>query len=233
MNKKFFLHTTSLLVDDIAIYKNGLEKLNYASSKNDKYDTVLKHVSIYQNPLYLELISSEFSEVSSVLKYIEQCSSNEIDIVNDTEFEKYYPLENVGFMGVDFSSSSDIDPLRQITNCELCTRAKNLFYKKTLINGDRQHIEMCVRNLYTEYTFEASALDDIEYWQNSDKTTLSRVIELIDDIKANPFTGGLGQTEVLRYQNGVASKRINYVDRVTYSLNKGKGVIYRCRSHYE
>ncbi|CDN32595.1 hypothetical protein BN938_2525 [Mucinivorans hirudinis] len=233
MNKKYFLHTTSLLVADFAIYKNGLEKLNYASSKNDKYDTILKHESIYLNPLYLELLSAEYSEVNSVLKYIEQCSPNEIDIVNDTEFEKYYPLENVGFMGVDFSSSSDIDPLRQITNCELCTRAKNVFYKKTLINGDKQHIKMCVRNLYTEYTFEASALEDIEYWQNSDKTILSRVIELIDDIKANPFTGGLGQTEVLRHQNGVASKRINHVDRVTYSLNQGKGIIHRCRSHYE
>lgn len=233
MDKKYFLHSISLLVDDFATYKNGLDKLNYIASTTDNHDCILKHESVYNNPLYLNLFSANYSEVNGVLKYIEQCSLSQINITNDTEFERYYPMQNVGFMGIDFSSTTDISQSRQITNSELCDMAKIAFYKNVLTNGDKQYIEICMKSLYNDYAFEPCAIEDIEYWQNADRTTIEKIIKLIDDIKANPFTGGLGQTEVLKHENGIASKRINHVDRVTYSIRQNNVVIHRCRSHYE
>jgi Txe/YoeB family toxin of Txe-Axe toxin-antitoxin module len=52
------------------------------------------------------------------------------------------------------------------------------------------------------------------------------------------FTGERFKTELLKEQNGVASKRLTKEDRVTYRIPKNKEnnkkvVVLRCKEHYK
>jgi toxin YoeB len=80
------------------------------------------------------------------------------------------------------------------------------------------------------YEFDTRAINDIISWYYDDKRFLVRIKQLIEDIKANPFLGGKGKTEVLG--NGRASKRIIKKDRIIYTYTQNKIFIHQCRGHY-
>ncbi|HTJ52342.1 MAG TPA: Txe/YoeB family addiction module toxin [Cyclobacteriaceae bacterium] len=84
-----------------------------------------------------------------------------------------------------------------------------------------------------KYTFDNQAISDILSWYYDDKRFLIRVKELIEDIEANPFTGGKGKTEALGGTGGKASKRIVKKDRIIYTYTSDKIFIHQCRGHYD
>ncbi|CAM3689686.1 Txe/YoeB family addiction module toxin [Sphingobacterium prati] len=95
--------------------------------------------------------------------------------------------------------------------------------------------EASIYNIFPieRYFFEKPAIDDILSWVRDDIRYISRIIALIEDIPLHPFSGGLGKTEILKYNwNGKCSKRIVKKDRVIYTYTDAKITIHRCREHY-
>jgi toxin YoeB len=92
-------------------------------------------------------------------------------------------------------------------------------------------------SLYPSYQFTAAAIEDLQHWQNHDQQMYQKVHALLHDILLHPFTGGLGQTEVLRYVEQCCSKRITREHRLTYWLSSNNDtqvvIIYRCKEHYQ
>jgi toxin YoeB len=83
------------------------------------------------------------------------------------------------------------------------------------------------------YHFEDRAMDEMISWISDDERYLRRIVMLIKDISTNPFTGGIGKTETMGGQGGMASKRIGDKDRLTYTYTKEKITIHSCRGHYD
>ena len=59
-----------------------------------------------------------------------------------------------------------------------------------------------------------------------------RIHDLLTDIKEHPYRGGIGKTEVLKQQGGIASKRINDEHRLTYQIKNNMIIILTCKGHY-
>jgi toxin YoeB len=78
-----------------------------------------------------------------------------------------------------------------------------------------------------------NALNHIEYFKkNRDKTILSRIFLLIEDIQKDPYIG-LGKPEPLKYNlSGYWSRRINKEHRIVYSVLKDTVIIISIKGHY-
>lgn len=102
--------------------------------------------------------------------------------------------------------------------------------------GDISSLEDLQR-LYPNYLFEQQAFDDLMYWKNHDKNLYIKLHKLLQDIIINPFSGGLGKTEVLKSTEGQAAKRLDQEHRIVYILTGGGEnkmiTIYQCKGHYE
>jgi toxin YoeB len=83
------------------------------------------------------------------------------------------------------------------------------------------------------YHFEERAMNDMIFWFANDERYQRRIVMLIRDISTNPFTGGIGKTETLGGQGGMASKRIGEKDRLVYTYTEEKITIHSCRGHYD
>lgn len=233
MTNKFFLHTESLLVQNFEAYKIGISKLIEVKIECDSNDVIFKHENIYNSGHYSTLCHNLCDEASiAILQYIEQCTSHKVDISNDTIFAKEFPIYNTGFMGIDFSQFIDIRKERQVRDKDSFLRCKSYYYK-CLIRDTEHDISDCLLHLFPDYKFENEAIDDIRQLKNIDKTLVDRLIKLLQDIKPNPFTGGIGKTEVLKHLENVASKRITDEHRLTYTYNKSQTIVYRCFEHYK
>jgi len=85
--------------------------------------------------------------------------------------------------------------------------------------------------------FSTRAWDDFVHWQAADTATARKIINLITDIKRDPFRG-LGKPEPLRGNySGFWSRRITEEHRLVYRLTgqgEGQGLeIAQCRYHYQ
>lgn len=83
-----------------------------------------------------------------------------------------------------------------------------------------------------QFKFEQQAIDELVAWYYDDERYQNRIRDLIFDIPLHPFVGGLGLTEVLKGENGKASKRIEKKDRILYTYSKDLIIIHRCKGHY-
>lgn len=79
--------------------------------------------------------------------------------------------------------------------------------------------------------FYGSFFEQLLSWKVTAPNTFKRILELMQDVEENPFTGGLGRTEALKYSNK-ASKRTTHGDRLVYSLKNDIVTFYECTSHY-
>ena len=78
-----------------------------------------------------------------------------------------------------------------------------------------------------------NAIGHIEYFKkNRDKTILTRIFLLIEDIQKNPYTG-LGKPEPLKYKlSGYWSRRVNKEHRIVYSIQTDTIIILSIKGHY-
>jgi toxin YoeB len=89
-----------------------------------------------------------------------------------------------------------------------------------------------------DISFTPNAWEDLEYWISSDPDTLTKIKDLINSIRQDPFRG-LGKPEPLKYDlKGYWSRRITGEHRIVYKVNGTKGVdqkcqIIQCRFHYD
>lgn len=70
-------------------------------------------------------------------------------------------------------------------------------------------------------------------WKEVDKDLYKYILLLMKDVDLNPFSGGMGQTENLKYRGKEASKRINIVDRLSYTLQNNLVSFISCLGHYQ
>ncbi len=85
-----------------------------------------------------------------------------------------------------------------------------------------------VRNL----EFEPNAIDDLSYWVKNDRRKAEKILDLVQEIAKNPFTG-TGKPEPLKYNlSGCWSRRIDQEHRIVYFVGDEKIKILSCRFHY-
>jgi len=83
-----------------------------------------------------------------------------------------------------------------------------------------------------ELVFESAALEDLLWWIRQDRRKAVRVIELVQDVQRDPFTGK-GKPEPLKHElAGCWSRRIDQEHRLVYEVQNDKIRILACRYHY-
>lgn len=80
--------------------------------------------------------------------------------------------------------------------------------------------------------FSDESWDDYQFWQQNNKKLVTRINQLIKDIKRNPFEG-IGKPEPLKYElQGCWSRRIDNEHRLVYEFSDNELRIVSCRFHY-
>ncbi|MGP1470762.1 MAG: Txe/YoeB family addiction module toxin [Schwartzia sp. (in: firmicutes)] len=80
--------------------------------------------------------------------------------------------------------------------------------------------------------WDDEAWEDFEYWTQEDRTTLKRILRLLQDIERNGYQG-IGKPEPLRGDwSGFWSRRIDDKNRLVYRIREGRVEIAQCGSHY-
>jgi toxin YoeB len=74
--------------------------------------------------------------------------------------------------------------------------------------------------------------DDLKYWAANDRKTLVRLLDLMEAILRDPFTG-IGKPEPLRYTvSGAWSRRLTQEHRVVYLVSEKRIDFLQARYHY-
>ena len=82
-------------------------------------------------------------------------------------------------------------------------------------------------------TFAPEAFDQFNDWAAQDKKIHRKIINLINDIFRQPFTG-LGKPEPLKHElSGYWSRRITDEHRLVYGVTETEIIILSCRFHYD
>jgi toxin YoeB len=80
--------------------------------------------------------------------------------------------------------------------------------------------------------FAEQAWEDYLYWQKTDRKTLARINNLIQEIRREPFSG-IGKPEPLRHAlAGYWSRRINDEHRIIYKIEDNSVLLAQLRFHY-
>ena len=75
-------------------------------------------------------------------------------------------------------------------------------------------------------------LDDMMFFSRNNLKLLKKIIELMDAIANDPFTG-IGKPEALKGDlKGYWSRRVNDEHRIIYQVTNDAVIIISCRSHY-
>ena len=81
-------------------------------------------------------------------------------------------------------------------------------------------------------TFSNEAWEDYLYWQDTDRSMLSRINQLIKDVRRSPYNG-IGKPEPLKHQlTGWWSRRIDGEHRFLYRVTEQAIEISNLRNHY-
>ena len=82
-------------------------------------------------------------------------------------------------------------------------------------------------------TFSSKACANYLYWQKTDKSMITRINRLINDIQRKPYTG-IGKLEPLKHSlAGYWSRRINDKHRIVKKVEGDQIFIAQLRDHYE
>lgn len=236
--RNFYLFETALQVGSIDELEEGLNNLNsLITNRNAEEDNFICNPTIWEcnttQGMIYELFGGIVSpELQRVIPYIfSSFTEQETVYSSPATIDADYPNDCNAFTGINFTHTS-IPILRQIIN----HFSYSNFIKHCLKNGVIQHSAKMGENLielFPSFDFTGRAIEECLNWKNKNQGLYDRLFELFGDIINNPFMGGIGETEVLKHMNGVASKRINQTHRVTYRLENNRVVILACSGHYD
>ena len=83
-----------------------------------------------------------------------------------------------------------------------------------------------------EAIFEKEFREDLRYWVETDRKIALRVLELIEAIMRDPFTG-IGKPEPLKYlASGAWSRRLTQEHRLVYIVTAVRIYFLQARYHY-
>jgi len=217
MDKIYFLHSDACNNVKYENYEDGMEKLFSVKVNSSKDDVMYKHESIYNGNNFITLCGNYSQKNKVIIEFLEQCKTEVKNIVCDTELDNQYKNDiAVGFMGIDFTGIKGIDPARQITDEDSKKKADKKCYKNLLLNGFKDKFCYSLARLYPNYIFDDNSIDEIIDWQK-DQNTMIRIIDLLDDVRVNPYSNGLGNTEKLKGRPE-CTKEINGADRLLYEV---------------
>ncbi len=82
--------------------------------------------------------------------------------------------------------------------------------------------------------FYSRAWEDFQYWIGQDRKTLKRIMQLIQSIQRDPFTG-IGKPEPLKgaAYRGYWSRRIDEANRIVYKTDDQNLYLVQLRGHYD
>lgn len=87
-------------------------------------------------------------------------------------------------------------------------------------------------NKRREAVFHPEFLDDLRHWAETDRKTLLRLLDLVEAIQRDPFTG-IGKPEPLRHRAaGAWSRRLTKEHRVVYLVSEERIDFLQARYHY-
>jgi toxin YoeB len=80
--------------------------------------------------------------------------------------------------------------------------------------------------------FHPEFREDLRYWVKTDRKTALRILELIEGIVRDPFTG-IGKPEPLKFVlAGCWSRRITQEHRLVYRVSENRIDFLQARYHY-
>lgn len=80
--------------------------------------------------------------------------------------------------------------------------------------------------------FDVAAFEDLAWWIEQDRNKALRIVNLIKDVRRDPFKG-IGKPEPLKHElKGCWSRRIDQEHRLIYQVTEAKIRILACRFHY-
>jgi toxin YoeB len=80
--------------------------------------------------------------------------------------------------------------------------------------------------------FDPDFLEDLAHWVAADRKTALRILELVESIRRDPFSG-IGKPELLRHLgSGVWSRRITQEHRLVYRVKDDRILFAQARYHY-
>ena len=80
--------------------------------------------------------------------------------------------------------------------------------------------------------FDVAAFEDLAWWIEQDRNKALRIVNLIKDVRRDPFKG-IGKPEPLKHElKGCWSRRIDQEHRLVYQITEAKIRILACRFHY-
>ena len=83
-----------------------------------------------------------------------------------------------------------------------------------------------------EAVFHPEFRQDLRHWVETDRKTALRILELVDDVLRDPFSG-LGRPEPLKYVlAGCWSRRITQEHRLVYRVTQRRIDFLQARYHY-
>jgi len=83
-----------------------------------------------------------------------------------------------------------------------------------------------------EAVFHPEFRQDLRYWVDNDRKTALRILELVEDVLRDPFSG-LGRPEPLKYVlAGCWSRRITQEHRLVYRVTQRRIDFLQARYHY-
>jgi toxin YoeB len=80
--------------------------------------------------------------------------------------------------------------------------------------------------------FDAAFIEDLRYWVETDRRTARRLLDIVEAVLGDPFSG-IGKPEPLRYMGSdVWSRRLTQEHRCFYVVKKGRVDFLQGRYHY-
>jgi toxin YoeB len=80
--------------------------------------------------------------------------------------------------------------------------------------------------------FDPSFIEDLRYWVETDRRTAKRLLDIVEAVLRDPFSG-IGKPEPLRYMGSdVWSRRLTQEHRCVYVVKKGRVDFLQGRYHY-
>lgn len=80
--------------------------------------------------------------------------------------------------------------------------------------------------------FHAEFRQDLRFWMEADRNTAMRILQLVEAVLKDPFTG-IGKPEPLKYVlAGAWSRRITQEHRLVYKVSETRIDFLQARYHY-
>ncbi|MFN8457444.1 MAG: Txe/YoeB family addiction module toxin [Anaerolineae bacterium] len=81
--------------------------------------------------------------------------------------------------------------------------------------------------------FQPEFREDLRYWVENERRTALRVLDLVEAVLRDPFSG-MGKPEPLKYLGaGVWSRRVTQEHRLVYVVSADRIDFLQARYHYE